>query len=41
MQVGTLYPSADELLEKVTGKPLDPAVFLEHLNTKYSELYDL
>ncbi|KAL6771475.1 hypothetical protein ACKKBG_A26530 [Auxenochlorella protothecoides x Auxenochlorella symbiontica] len=40
-QVGSLYPSADELLEKVTGSPLDPSILLEHLKSKYSELYGL
>merc|ERR1719222_1274794 len=26
--VGSLYPTADDLLEAVTGKPLDPQVFV-------------
>lgn len=39
--VGSLYPTADELIAKVTGKPLDPACFLRYLSQKYSALYDL
>ena len=37
--VGSLYPSADELCETVTGAPLDPSIYVEHLNKKYSALY--
>ena len=37
--VGSLYPSADELCEAVTGAPLDPGIYVEHLNKKYSALY--
>ena len=37
--VGSLYPSADELCEAVTGAPLDPSIYVEHLNKKYSALY--
>ena len=40
-QVGSLYPSADELCEAVTGKPLDPKVFVAYLTAKYEALYDL
>ena len=40
-QVGSLYPSADELCEAVTGKPLDPKVFVSYLTSKYEALYDL
>ena len=40
-QVGSLYPSADELCEAVTGKPLDPKVFVAYLTSKYEALYDL
>mmetsp|Transcript_85698 Transcript_85698/g.227708 ORF Transcript_85698/g.227708 Transcript_85698/m.227708 type:complete len:474 (-) Transcript_85698:95-1516(-) len=39
--VGSLYPTADDLLVAVTGKPLDPQMFLEYLREKYSELYKL
>ena len=39
-QVGSLYPSADELCEAVTGKPLDPKVFVSYLTSKYEALYD-
>lgn len=38
-QLGSLYPSLDELLEKVTGEPLNPQYFLEYLEGKYSNLY--
>lgn len=36
---GSLYPSLDELLEKVTGEPLNPKYFLEYLDDKYSRVY--
>ena len=39
--VGSLSPSADELCEAVTGKPLDPQVFVAYLTSKYEALYDL
>eukprot|EP00415_Alexandrium_ostenfeldii_P002356 UN2356 len=39
--VGSLYPTADDLLVAVTGKPLDPQMFLEYLRDKHSELYKL
>lgn len=38
---GSLYASGDELMVAVTGKPLDPDVFLAYLRTKYSALYKL
>ncbi|RUS30638.1 hypothetical protein BC938DRAFT_479130 [Jimgerdemannia flammicorona] len=38
---GSLYPSADELIEKVTGEPLDAHVYVEYLKNKFSSLYDL
>lgn len=38
-EVGSLYPSLDELLEKVTGEPLNPTYFLEYLEEKYSKVY--
>ena len=40
-KVGSLYPSADELLQVVTGAPLDPAIYLRYLNAKYRALYKL
>ena len=33
--VGSLYHSADELCEAVTSAPLDPGIYVEHLNKKY------
>lgn len=41
LNVGSLYPSADELCEAVTGAKLDPAIYVAHLNKKYSELYNV
>lgn len=38
-EVGSLYPSLDKLLEKVTGEPLNPDYFLEYLREKYSKVY--
>jgi len=31
----------DELLEKATGRPLDPEPYLAHLKDKFSEIYEL
>jgi carboxypeptidase Taq len=31
----------DELVERVTGRPLDPAPYLSYLNSKFGELYGL
>ena len=39
--VGSLYPSADELCEAVTGAKLDPSIYVAHLNKKYSKLYNV
>lgn len=39
--LGSLYPTADDLLVAVTGKPLDPLQFTEYIKKKYSELYNL
>lgn len=39
--VGSLYPTADDLLEAVTGKPLDPEYFLKYIQQKYSALYKI
>lgn len=41
LQVGSLPASGDELMVAVTGAPLQPAVFLDYLKAKYSELYQL
>lgn len=38
-EVGSLYPSLDGLLEKVTGEPLNPKYFLKYLDEKYSNVY--
>lgn len=38
-EVGSLYPSLDELLEKVTGESLNPQYFLEYLEDKYMKMY--
>jgi len=39
--LGSLYPKADDLLEAITGKPLDPDLFLKYLEDKYSDIYKL
>ena len=38
---GSLLPSGDDLVKEVTGEALNPKVFLNHLTTKYSKLYNL
>lgn len=40
-RVGSLYASGDELMVAVTGKALDPQVYLTYLRTKYAEIYKL
>ena len=40
-ELGSLYETADELLVKVTGKPLDPSIFVSYLKTKYSAIYSI
>jgi carboxypeptidase Taq len=40
-ELGSLYPTADDLLVKVTGKPLDPSVFIAYLKDKYTTIYNL
>jgi len=40
-EVGSLYASPDELLRVVTGKPLDPAVYVNYIKNKYGDLYKL
>jgi carboxypeptidase Taq len=39
--VGSLYETADELIEKVTGSKLDAKCFLGYLSRKYGALYNL
>lgn len=39
--LGSLHPTADDLLVAVTGKPIDPSIFLAYLKKKYSALYGL
>lgn len=38
-RVGSFYPSGDELMVAVTGKPLDPQVYLNYLKKKYAAIY--
>ncbi len=38
---GSLYASPDELLVEVTGESMRPGALVEHLRSKYSEIYDL
>mmetsp|Transcript_64448 Transcript_64448/g.158610 ORF Transcript_64448/g.158610 Transcript_64448/m.158610 type:complete len:567 (+) Transcript_64448:56-1756(+) len=38
---GSRHESADDLLEEVTGKRLDPTVFVSYLKNKYSAIYGL
>ena len=40
-KIGSLYASGDELMVAVTGKALDPQVYLRYLRSKYSEIYKL
>lgn len=40
-QVGSLHPNGDALMVAVTGKPLDPQVYLRYLRQKYTEIYKL
>jgi Zn-dependent M32 family carboxypeptidase len=40
-RVGSLYASPDELLVQVTGKPMDPSVYVGYLQRKYATLYGL
>ena len=40
-ELGSLYETADDLLVKVTGKPLDPSIFVSYLKTKYSTIYSI
>jgi len=38
---GSLHENLDELLVDITGSPLDPQIYVEHLRKKYSQLYRL
>jgi len=40
-KLGSLYASGDELMIAVTGKPLDPQVFLSYLKNKYYAIYNV
>jgi carboxypeptidase Taq len=40
-KLGSLPASGDELMVMVTGKPLDPQIFLDYLTDKYTQLYKL
>ncbi|CAN0358152.1 unnamed protein product [Ectocarpus sp. 13 AM-2016] len=38
---GSLYASPDELLREVTGDSMRPTALVEHLKSKYTEIYGL
>ena len=38
---GSFYENGDELMKVVTGKPLDPQIFLSYLRDKYTAIYKL
>lgn len=38
---GSLYTSGDELCKAVTGEPLNPVHFLNHLTSTFTGLYEL
>ena len=40
-ELGSLPASGDELMLRVTGSQLNPQVYLDHLRTKYAEIYQL
>lgn len=40
-EVGSLHESPDALLTAVTGKPLDPNIYVNYLEKKYTSLYKL
>ena len=40
-QKGSLFDKPDDLLIDITGKPLDPTIFINYLNKKYSDIYSL
>jgi carboxypeptidase Taq len=39
--LGSLHPTADELMIAATGEPLKPEVFLAYLRDKYTAIYKL
>lgn len=40
-KLGSLYKNGDELIEVITGKSLDPDIFLTYLRNKYTDIYKL
>jgi Zn-dependent M32 family carboxypeptidase len=38
---GSLYDSPDKLLTVITGKPLDPSIYIQYIQGKYNALYSL
>lgn len=40
-EVRSLYDSPDKLLTVVTGQPLDPVIYVNYLDKKYTDLYKL
>ena len=40
-KVGSLYPNGDELMLAVTGRKLDPKIFLSYLKRKYYGIYKI
>ncbi len=39
--LGSLHPTADELMVAATGEPLKPQAFLDYLTRKYTAIYKL
>ena len=39
--LGSLHPTADELMVAATGEPLKPQAFLDYLTAKYTAIYKL
>ena len=40
-KLGSLYANGDELLQAVTGKILDPKIFISYLKNKYYKIYKI
>jgi carboxypeptidase Taq len=40
-EAGSLHTSGDALMQAVTGRPLDPSVYVEYLRGKYKAIYKL
>ena len=38
---GSLYSKPDDLLVDITGKALDPQIFIKYLENKYKDIYNL